>query len=295
MRVMVIGADGQLGVDLVKALTAGGEEVIALTEADIDVCNPELVRQNFARHRPDIVLNTAVYHPVDDCELHPERAFAVNALGARVLALAAREHKTTLLHFSSDYVFDGEQDRPYRESDCPAPRSVFGASKVAGEQMIRSILPEHFIVRTSGLYGLAGSKVKGGNFVETMLRLGREKGSVRVVNDQRMAQTSTRSLAEQVAVLIRTEHYGTFHASDHGDYSWYEFAMKIFELAGMDVKVTPVLSSEFPTPAVRPRYSVLENARLKELGLDCMPSIDEALQAYLASRRKVFSGSGVRA
>lgn len=292
MQVMVIGADGQLGVDLVKVLAAQGEALTALTEADIDVCNPELVRWNFECHRPDVVLNTAVYHPVDDCELNPNRAFAVNALGARVLALAAREHKATLLHFSSDYVFDGEQTRPYRESDCPAPRSVFGASKVAGEQMIRATQQRHFIIRTSGLYGLAGSKAKGGNFVDTMLRLGREKGSVRVVTDQRMAQTSTRSLAEQVAVLIRTGHYGTFHASDHGDYSWYEFALKIFEYSGMDVKVTPVTSQEFPTVAPRPRYSVLENARLRALGLDRMEAIDVALQAYLRSRESV-SAQGV--
>jgi dTDP-4-dehydrorhamnose reductase len=164
---------------------------------------------------------------------------------------------------------------------------VFGVSKVAGEQLLRAVLPRHFIIRTSGLYGVAGSRVKKGNFVETMLRLGGRDGHVRVVDDLRMAQTYTGNLAKQILSLIRTEHYGTYHASDHGDYSWYEFAQKIFEYAGMRVEVTPVSWRDMPSVAVRPRYSVLENRRLKALGLDQMQPIDTALRAYLSSREVV--------
>jgi len=191
-----------------------------------------------------------------------------------------------LVHLSSDFVFDGEQGRPYCEEDAVRPLSVFGASKVAGEQLLRAVLPSHFIIRTSGLYGLTGSRVKRGNFVETMLRLGKQNGEVRVVNDLRMAQTSTQNLAKQVLVLIRTKNYGTYHATDHGDYSWYEFSKKIFEYSRMSVTVTPVSWREMPQAAPRPRYSVLENRRLKELGLDQMQPIDTALQAYLTAREE---------
>lgn len=290
MKAMVIGANGQLGTDLVKALWRQGDEVAALTHAQIEITDTPSIRDNCARYRPEVILNCAVYHPVDECELHPDCSFSVNAVAARELALAAREIGAVLLHFSSDYVFDGEKGRPYVEADCPAPRSVFGISKLAGEQLIRSTLSQHFIIRTSGLYGLAGSRVKGGNFVETMLRLGHERGRLRVVNDLRMAQTYTRNLAEQVAVLIRTRHFGTFHASDHGDYSWYEFAQKIFRYAQMDVEITPVSWREFSAAASRPRYSVLENHRLRELELDRMQPIDRALQAYLEERGTIAAG-----
>jgi dTDP-4-dehydrorhamnose reductase len=227
---------------------------------------------------------------VDECENNPDRSFAVNAIAVRDLALAAKDLGSSLVHFSSDYVFDGELGRPYVEEDIPTPISVFGASKVAGEQMLRAVLPRHFIIRTSGLYGLSGSRVKRGNFVETMLRLGKKDGIVRVVDDLRMAQTSTENLVRQTLALAQTHHYGTYHASDHGDYSWYEFAKKIFEFAGMNVTVTPVSWRAIPALAPRPRHSVLENRHLQSLGLDIMQPIDTALQGYLKARElKVLS------
>ena len=179
--------------------------------------------------------------------------------------MIANQINAAVVHFSSDYVFDGELGRAYTEDDATTPVSVFGVSKVAGEQFLRTVLRRHFIIRTSGLYGLVGSRVKKGNFVETMLRLGGQNGRVRVVNDLRMAQTNTQNLAKQILALINTEHYGTYHASDHGDYSWYEFALKIFEYSGMDVEVTPVSWRDMPAIAPRPRYSVLENRRLVAL------------------------------
>jgi dTDP-4-dehydrorhamnose reductase len=281
---MLIGAGGQLATDLVQVLRESGEDILALTQEDLDITNVSALRGALAQYRPEVVLNCSVYHPVDDCEVHAEQSFAVNALAVRDLGLAAKDSRAVVVHFSSDYVFDGELGHPYREEDTPNPTSVFGVSKLAGELLLRAVLPRHFIIRTSGLYGLAGSRVKRGNFVETMLRLGSQKGRVRVVNDLRIAPTYTRNLAKQVYTLLGTEHFGTYHASDHGDYSWFEFAQKIFAYASLNVEVTPVSWREMPMAAPRPRYSVLENGRLKALGLDQMQAVDVALQAYLRSR-----------
>lgn len=287
MRVMVIGAGGQLGSDLVELLRENGDEVVPLARRDLDLTEPAAVREKLAQCTPEAILNCSVYHPVDECENHPDRSFAVNATAVRDLGLAAKEINASVVHFSSDYVFDGERRCPYTEEDPTSPVSVFGVSKVAGEQLLRAVWMRHFIVRTSGLYGLVGSRVKRGNFVETMLRLGSQNGHVRVVNDLRMAQTNSRNVAKQVLALMRTDHYGTYHASDHGDYSWYEFALKIFECSGMSVEVTPVSWRDMPAVAARPLYSVLENHRLKALGLDQMQPIDVALQSYLRSREVV--------
>jgi len=287
VRLVITGGSGQLGSDLAEVLRNADEDVVSLSRKELDITEASALRENLSRYGPDAIINCSVYHPVDDCENNPERSFAVNATAVRDLALAAKDLHAAFVHFSSDYVFDGELGRPYQEGDTPTPVSVFGVSKVAGEQLLRAVLPCHFIIRTSGLYGLAGSRVKRGNFVETMLRLGRQNGQVRVVDDLRMAQTSTRNLARQVLALIRTKHYGTYHASDHGDYSWYEFAKKIFEFSAMEVKVTPVSWRDMPSVAPRPRYSVLENYRLKAIGMDQMKPIDDALQAYLKSKDAV--------
>jgi dTDP-4-dehydrorhamnose reductase len=293
VRLVIIGGNGQLGCDLAEAFRAAHENVVSLSRSELDITQSSVLREKLSQHHPDVILNCSVYHPVDECENDPERSFAVNAAAVRALALVAKDLQAAVVHFSSDYVFDGELGRPYEEQDTPTPVSVFGVSKVAGEQLLRALLPRHFIVRTSGLYGLAGSRVKKGNFVETMLRLGRQNGKVRVVNDLRMSQTSTRNLARQVLALIHTEHYGTYHASDHGDYSWFEFDKKIFEYSGLDVEVTPVSWRGMPFVAPRPRYSVLENRRLKELGIDLMQPIDVALQAYLKSKDVVPAMAGI--
>jgi dTDP-4-dehydrorhamnose reductase len=287
MRIVILGGNGQVGSDLTNVLRENKKDVIALSRTELDVTASTYLRDKLAGYDPEVLINCSVYHPVDECESHPDRSFAVNATAVRGLGLAARDLGVPLVHFSSDFVFDGELGRPYKEDDAPTPVSVFGVSKVAGEQLLRTVLPSHFIIRTSGLYGLTGSRVKRGNFVETMLRLGGQNGQVRVVSDLRMAQTSTRNLARQTAVLIRTNKYGTYHASDHGDYSWYEFAKKIFEYSGLDVAVAPVSWRDMRSVAPRPRYSVLENRRLNELGLDQMQPIDIALQEYLKAREPV--------
>ena len=287
MRLVIIGGGGQVGSDLAEVLEDANEDVVRLTRSELDITQMSALREKLSLYHPEVIINCSVYHPVDECESNPDRSFAVNATAVRDLALVAKDLQAAVVQFSSDYVFDGELERPYREDDSPTPVSVFGVSKVAGEQLLRAVLPRHFIIRTSGLYGLAGSRVKRGNFVETMLRLGRQNGQVRVVSDLRMAQTSTRNLARQVLALIRTKHYGTYHASDHGDYSWYDFAKKIFNYSAMDVKVTPVSWRDMAFVAPRPRYSVLENCRLKALGMDQMQPIDIAFQAYLKSKDAV--------
>ena len=291
MRIVIIGGNGQLGRDLVRVFRGDGEEVIALSRADLDVTEASTLRERLGRYHPDVIVNCSVHHPVDECERNLGRSFAVNAIAVRDLGLAAKDLRAKLVHFSSDYVFDGELGRPYGEDDSTNPINAFGVSKVAGELLLQGATPFHFIIRTSGLYGLAGSRVKRGNFVETMLRLGGQNGQVRVVNDLRMAQTSTQNLARQVLTLVRSEHYGLYHASDHGDYSWFEFAERIFDYARMNVAVTPISWREVPSLARRPRCSVLENGRLGALGLDQMQPIDTALQAYLRSRNTV-SASG---
>ncbi len=287
MQIVIIGGAGQVGSDLARVLRDANEKVVALSRGDLDITERADLRSKLAQLHPEVIINCSVFHPVDECELNPEQSFAVNAIAVRNLALAAKDLGAPVVHFSSDYVFDGELGRPYVEEDSPSPRCVFGVTKAAGEQLLRTVLPNHFIVRTSGLYGLTGSRVKRGNFVETMLRLAAQKREVRVVNDLRMAQTSTENLAIQTLALMRTKQYGTYHASDHGDYSWYEFAKKIFQYSGMKVNVIPVSSREMPSLAPRPRYSVLENRRLQALGLDQMQPIDVALQVYLQARERI--------
>jgi len=287
MRVVIVGGHGQVGSDLARVLHDSNEDFVALGRSELDITEGLVLHDKLAQYNPTVIINCSVFHPVDECESKPERSCAVNSIAVRDLGLAAKRLGASVVHFSSDYVFDGELGRPYTEEDTPNAVTVFGVSKVAGEQLLRATLPNHFIIRTSGLYGLAGSRVKRGNFVETMLRLGKQNGDVRVVNDLRMAQTSTQNLAKQVLALVRTKNYGTYHASDHGDYSWYEFAKKIFDYSRMNVTVRPVSWRELPSLVPRPKYSVLENRRLKALGLDQMQPIDLALQGYLQVRERV--------
>ncbi|HEC34448.1 MAG TPA: dTDP-4-dehydrorhamnose reductase [Chloroflexi bacterium] len=284
-RVMVIGANGQLGSDLVRALQ--DQELIPLTHRDVDICEPVGVRATLRRYRPEVVINTAAYHKVDECEANAERAFAVNTLGVRNLALACREEDVVLVHLSTDYVFDGRKGSGYVETDPPNPINVYGISKLAGECFVKYLLERHFIVRTSGLFGVAGSSGKGGNFVELMLRLAREGRAIRVVDDQVLSPTYTLDLARQIGVLIETDHYGLYHATSHGACSWYQFAARIFELAGLSPSLSPQTTAESGARATRPAHSELENAALKRLRLDRMRRWEEGLAAYVEARRAV--------
>ncbi len=282
MITLLIGADGQLGNELRQAFSDC--DLTSLTHAEFELTNPVQVRDTLCRYRPDMILNTAAYHRVDECEDEPERAFAVNAIAVRDLAIAAKEIGATLVHFSTDYVFDGRQRSPYREVDRPGPLSVYATSKLAGEHFIRATLPQHFVIRTCGLYGLAGSQSKGGNFVETMLRLAREGREIRVVDDQIVTPTSAKELANKVRQLVEADAYGLYHITNNGECSWYQFASAIFEMTGLHPCLQETTGVAFDAPAQRPAYSVLDNANLRSLGLDDLSDWRDALEAYLKER-----------
>jgi dTDP-4-dehydrorhamnose reductase len=280
VRVLVIGARGQLGSELILLLREE-HEIIPATRAECDITDLPAVL-SFVRHvRPQVIINTAAYTDVDGCESNKDMAFKVNALGARNVAIAAREFGARLVHISTDYIFDGQKSDPYREYDQPNPINVYGASKLLGETFVKEQTHRFFIVRTAWLYGKTGR-----NFVKTMLKLAQEKEELQVVNDQWGTPTYTGDLAKQIKRLILTELYGTYHCTSQGSCTWYEFALGIFKQAGLDVKVKPVTSDEFPRPAKRPKNSVLENYMLKLQGLDIMPPWEESLERFMKAVKK---------
>ena len=283
MKVAVIGANGQLGTDLCRILAGQKVSVLPLTRREIDVSDSTQVGRVLGPLQADVVISTAAFHKVEECEKQPAQSFAVNAAGPRNLALACRQNNAVLVHFSTDYVFDGSERRPYAESDLPRPLNVYGVSKLAGEHMLRLTWERHFVIRTCGLYGVAGSAGKGGNFVETMLKKASEAAPVRVVNDQVLTPTFTGDLAEAVSKLIRTEAYGLYHISAEGECSWYEFARKIFEFEKLKVDLSSVSSAEFSSPVRRPAYSVLSKQKLSRLGI-AMKTWQEGLASYLTAR-----------
>ena len=267
--IALFGAAGQLGSDLVKL--AGPREVIAVT--GVDITDERAVREVIGRTRPDIILNTAAYVDVEGCETDRDRAFAVNAFGVRNLV----ETGVRLVQISTDYVFDGDATRPYREDDRPEPINVYGESKLAGEVFAHG----HLIVRSSGLYGVAATRAKG-NFVRTMLRLGQERGEVSVVTDQVLTPTNTEDLARAVWQLVDAGASGIYHASNAGECSWNEFARAIFELSGMQVAVKPIDTAALNYKARRPAYSVLDNGKLAGEGFSPLRPWRDALAAHLA-------------
>ena len=298
MKVAVIGANGQLGTDLCRALQ--GFALVPLTEADIDIVHVASVRNALAEHRPGVIINTAAYVRVDDCEDERDKAFMVNGIGARNVAVVAQELGARLVHISTDYVFGGEHEptsrsvgeglvpsrepRPYTEFDTPIPLSMYGKSKLTGESLVRHFCLRHFVVRSSALFGTAGSMGKGSNFVETMLRLARELGELRVVDDQIFSPTYTGDLARKIVQLMATEHYGIFHVTNRGTCSWYEFAVEILRLANTSTPVVPIASDMYPQKAARPRYSVLDNYHLRLLGMDDMRPWQDALGEYFREK-----------
>jgi dTDP-4-dehydrorhamnose reductase len=284
VKTLLIGADGQLGTDIVKVYPP--DELISLTIEDLEVCDYEEVRRQFRDYAPEVVINTSAYHRVDECEEYPERAMEVNALAVRNLALVCREIDAALVHCSTDYVFDGEATRPYTEEDAPRPQSAYAISKLAGELYVRYMHEKHFVLRLCGLYGVVGSLEKGTNFVETMLKLAKEGKEIKVVNDQTLTPTYTAALAPRIKALVETVEYGLYHMTCEGECSWYEFAKGIFELSGLDANLSPTTSDVYQQPAKRPRYSVLENANLKKLSsVPPMPHWRDALADYLEERK----------
>lgn len=285
MKVLVTGAKGQLGTDLCQVLH--DFDIIPLAHSGLEITNMASVKNAFAKYGPDVVINTAAYVRVDDCETSPDKGFQVNAIGARNIAVATQELRAKLVHISTDYVFGGENEpriTPYTEFDTPFPSNVYGKSKLAGEELARHLCSRHFIVRTSGLFGIAGASGKGGNFIEMMLKLAREKDKLRVVNDQVFSPTYTKDLAKKITQLINTEYYGIFHITNRGACSWYEFTREILRLASLKTPLIPITSDEYPQKARRPHFSVLDNYHLRLLGMDDMRSWQEALKEYMISK-----------
>jgi dTDP-4-dehydrorhamnose reductase len=281
--ILLIGANGQLGTDLAALLEGPG--LITLTHRDLDVTDPIAVARTIAEVAPATVLNTAAFHRVDDIEADPRLAFLVNAVAVHHLARACARHGARLVHFSTDYVFGGIGPGPYREDAVPAPLSAYGVSKLAGERLVRQASPRHLVIRSAGLYGVAGSSGKGGNFVETMLRLAREGKPIRVVADQVLTPTYTADLADAVVRLLAVEPPGgIYHLTNGGACSWFEFARRIFALSGLHPDLAPTTSEAFGAAAQRPPHSVLVDTRLAALGLAPLRPWPDALRAYLLAK-----------
>ncbi|MGP0587922.1 dTDP-4-dehydrorhamnose reductase [Paenibacillus timonensis] len=282
MRVLVTGASGQLGMDVVRLFEQSGHQVLPCDRDTLDITNGEMCLAKVTEFKPDVVVHCAAYTAVDQAESDVDAAYAVNAVGTRNMVLAAEQVKAKFCYVSTDYVFDGTAASPYQEYDNTNPQSVYGKSKRAGEVLVQSLSSAFFIVRTSWVYGLHGQ-----NFVNTMLKLGQEKPLLSVVNDQKGSPTYTVDLAAFLMELIQTEKYGIYHASNSGECTWYEFAQVIFEEArdilGQNylTQVKPCTTGDFPRPAPRPRSSVMDHLSIRTNGFQDLRPWREALKAFI--------------
>lgn len=281
MKILVTGANGQLGKELAEILPERGHEVVALERAGLDVTDAGGVEDVVGHYTPDLVVNAAAYTSVDGCETETELAYAANALGPRNLAQVCERRGCELLHVSTNYVFDGEEDGPYEPFDPPWPISVYGRTKLAGEEYVRDLCTRWYVVRTAGVYGL------GHNFVRTMLRVGTERDLLEVKDDEYVSPTYARDLAVGVAEVIEEGNYGLYHVTNAGSCSWYEFTREIFRLSGLETGVVPIPTSEYPLPAARPANGVLS-----DLGSPRLRPWREALADYL-KRESVTGGQVV--
>jgi dTDP-4-dehydrorhamnose reductase len=276
MRIAVVGASGMLGQMLCRRIAAGGHDLCAPSLEDLDVTSLETTRSIIRQAGADWVLNAAAYTNVDRAESEPLEAYRVNALGARNIAVAAHEAGSRLLHYSTDYVFNGTSTKPYREWDATDPKSVYGLSKRAGEEFVRWHCPGHVIVRTSWLFGPDGV-----NFVTKILERSAGQTQLKVVNDQRGSPTYTGDLAAMTLQMIQLELRGIYHVTNSGDCTWHDFAAEILQIRGLPVDLLAVGSSTFAAPAPRPAYSVLDNFLLKLEGIALLRSWRDALAEYL--------------
>ncbi len=285
MQVLVIGANGQLGtaicdvfddVHVLRADLDGENHLVDISQEE------QVFRLILDELKPDLVINAAAAHSLPQCEKHPAHSFAVNASGPGFLATACKHAGARLVHISTDYVFGDGATRPYVEEDLPAPLSVYGASKLAGEHLVAAHCRDHVIIRTAALYGPAPCRAKGGlNFVDTMLRQAEEGAEVRVVDDEITTPTLTLALARQVRVLAEKAEPGVYHATCQGECSWHAFAEAIFEEAGVEANLIRVSCKQFQLPVRRPSYSVLDNVHARAQGLDEMPPWRDALRTFL--------------
>lgn len=287
MKVVLLGPDGQLGSDIAAVNDRLGQPltIVPVNRAQLDLSDISLAVSKLSEQTFDCLINCSSYHKTDEVETNAQTAFNINAHLTAKLATVCRNKHARFVHISTDYVFGGQLKRvPLTEEDARAPLNVYGASKSMGEDLARMNWDDVIILRVASLFGIAGASGKGGNFVESMIRLGREKGSLRVVNDQVMSPSSTADVATAlIHLLIQEAPAGTWHTVNSGAASWFEFARQIIDRAGVSASVTPVVSAEFPTPARRPPYSALDNAKLS-CAIAPMRPWQEALDEYLIAK-----------
>jgi dTDP-4-dehydrorhamnose reductase len=283
-RIVVIGASGQLGVELCAELKARGYEVAAFGRAQLDVTQRETVERVIAQVDPWAVFNAAAYNMVDVAEREPLAALDANGLAVRNLAMACRQNDARLIHFSTDYVFDGRAGRPYTESDAVHPLGAYAVSKLAGELYAQAYIDTALVVRTSGVFGVGAMKTARGNFPELMLRLAREGKPIRVVEDHVASPTYAPALASRSIDMLERNLAGVFHVGGGEAISWFDYARLIFAKADISADLQPTNEREYRTDARRPKFSALDNARMRECGIAPMPALADAVVSYLASR-----------
>ncbi len=276
MKILITGANGQLGREIQKQYKGKDVELLPTDVKDLDITDVLAVNKYVSENKPDVIINCAAHTQVDKCESQLELATKINTIGPKNLAAAAFSIGAEIVQISTDYVFDGEVDKELTEFDKPNPQSVYGSTKLEGEKLVRALNPKHYIVRTAWLYG------DGGNFVKTMLKLSKDHDELKVVNDQIGTPTSTVDLARVVIKLVSEKNYGLFHCTCKGVCSWYDFALEIFAIRNINIKVVPCTSDEFVAVAKRPKYSVLRNYMLELTTGDITRDWKESLKEYLA-------------
>ena len=281
MKALVTGSAGMLAKDLIPCLQNQGHQVIAPPEDKLDITNLSVVKDAVDSFAPELVINCAAYTNVDEAEKQEHQALIVNGLAVQNLCILCQHHDIPLVHFSTDYVFDGTKAGPYTIYDRTNPINSYGRSKLLGEKYILWLLSKFYLIRTSWLFGLHGK-----NFIETMLEIGRKQKQVSVVTDQRGCPTWTRDLAETTVALLKTGRYGLYHVTNSEPTTWFDFTKEIFRLSDIGIEVLPVTSEQFPCPAKRPQNSILDPFPLKEVLGKEMPSWKEALKKYLSMRKE---------
>ena len=275
MKVLITGANGQLGRELTRQYESTNVELLLTDVADLDITNLEMVYDYFKTNKPDVVINCAAHTQVDKCETDVDNAFKINSIGPRNLAQAAFSVGAEIVQISTDYVFNGLGNVEIKEFDVTSPETVYGNTKLLGEKYVKELNPKHYIVRTAWLYG------DGNNFVKTMIGLSKNNKTLKVVSDQIGSPTSTVDLSKVIIKLIEDKNYGLFHCTCKGECSWYDFARKIFDLLDIDIEVLPCTTEEFPRPAKRPKYSVLRNYMLECTTGDITRPWEDSLAEYL--------------
>ena len=287
-KAVVFGSGGQLGVELVRELKARKYEVTGFERVHLDITDPARVEEVLSTIDPEVVFNAAAYNQVDVAEKEPGAAYSANALGVRNLALACRQMDARLVHFSTDYVFDGTKGSPYVETDATHPLGAYAVSKLAGELYAQAYLDTALILRTSGVFGPAGMRTNRGNFLELMLRIAGEGKPLRIVEDHIASPTYAPLLASRSIDLLEAKHAGVFHLGGGTPISWFSYAKLIFETAGLNPELNPTNEREYRTAARRPRFSALENKRMADVGIAPMPPLAEVVKEYMVKRSELI-------